>query len=274
MNSFPQQVIYPLYRRSLRWKEGLALRLGRYPGRCNLCGRFTMFINVQKNLRESCQCLHCGSNNRRRQIARVLLGSLRLDYGLRFDSLAELSRRKPPLSIYNTETGGAIHNQLRFLPNYLCSEYLGPQYASGELVGNTIHQDLMNCSMADESLDMVISSDVFEHIPEPYQAHREVHRILKRGGRHIFTVPFYQERCADEVRAGMDADGHVRHFLEPQYHDDPVRPADGILVYTIFSLQMLTELERIGFHTRFYQLFSPWRGILGNNAIVFETIKE
>ena len=106
--------------------------------------------------------------------------------------------------------------------------------------------------------------------PEALEA---MNGILKRGGRHIFTVPFYQERCADEVRARMDTDGNVRHLMEPQYHDDPLRP-DGILVFTIFSLQMLTELERIGFHTRFYQLFSPSRGILGNNAIVFETIKE
>lgn len=268
-----QQVIYPRYRRRLRWSERLALRLGRYPGRCNLCGGPTVFIGVQQNLRESCRCIRCGSRNRDRQIAMVLLASLRSDFGLQFESLAQLSHRKPGLIIYNTQTSGALHNQLRFLPNYLCSEYWGPQYASGEHVGNTIHQDLMNCSMADESLDIVISTDVFEHIPEPYQAHREVYRILKRGGRHIFTVPFYQERCADEVRARMDTDGNVRHLMEPQYHDDPLRP-DGILVFTIFSLQMLTELERIGFHTRFYQLFSPSRGILGNNAIVFETIKE
>jgi ubiquinone/menaquinone biosynthesis C-methylase UbiE len=123
-------------------------------------------------------------------------------------------------------------------------------------------------------LDFVLSADVLEHIPQPYAAHREVYRILKPGGRHIFTVPFYQTRCVDERRAEIDEEGNIRHLLEPQCHSDPVRPAAGILVFTIFSLQMMTELEGIGFETRFYQLFSPWYGILGDNALVFEAVKR
>jgi SAM-dependent methyltransferase len=274
MNYLSREVVYPRHHRPLRSREWLALQLGWFPGRCNICGSFTVFGSVQQNLRESCRCLRCGSSNRQRQIARVLLGALRNDFGVLLGSLAEMSRRQLPLAVYSTEASGALHRQLRFLPNYQCSEYFGPLYRSGERVEKIMHQDLMNCSLADASLDVVLSADVLEHIPQPYAAHREVYRILKTGGRHIFTVPFYQTRCKDERRAEIDGDGNIRHLLEPQYHSDPVRPADGILVFTIFSLQMMTELEDIGFETRFYQLFSPWYGILGDNALVFETVKR
>jgi hypothetical protein len=42
---------------------------------------------------------------------------------------------------------------------------------------------------------------------------------------------------------------------------------------TIFALEMLVRLRRLGFVTSLYQLQAPWRGIFGPNAIVFEAIK-
>ena len=42
-----------------------------------------------------------------------------------------------------------------------------------------------------------------------------------------------------------DENGELRPIKEPQYHDDPLNP-EGALVYTIFSLQMLVEMRKIG----------------------------
>lgn len=158
------------------------------------------------------------------------------------------------------------------MKNYFCSEYFGQAFKSGEFVGNIMHQDLMGVSFDDCSFNFVISSDVFEHIPDPYEAHREIYRILKPNGRHIFTVPFYQTEFLDEERTVVDDAGKNIFLKEPQYHGDPLRP-EGALVYNIFSLQMLIELKKIGFHTNLYYLHKPLHGILGNNALVFEAIK-
>ena len=46
-----------------------------------------------------------------------------------------------------------------------------------------------------------------------------------------------------------------------------------MLVYTIFSLEMLVRLRHLGFVTNLYRLHSARHGILGHNAIVFEAIK-
>ena|SRR6266581_5713653 len=59
----------------------------------------------------------------------------------------------------------------------------------------------------------------------------------------------------------------------PRCHGGPTRPTPGVLVYTIFVLEMLVRLRHLGFVTNLYQLQAPWRGIFGPNAIVFEAIK-
>jgi ubiquinone/menaquinone biosynthesis C-methylase UbiE len=120
---------------------------------------------------------------------------------------------------------------------------------------------------------MVITSDVLEHIPLPYQAHREIFRVLKRGGKHVFTVPFHQTRYFDEILAQPGNNDEPILLKQPVYHHDPIRP-DGILVYTIFSLEMLLRLREIGFQTSMYRLYHPLLGILGANGLVFEAIKE
>ena len=43
---------------------------------------------------------------------------------------------------------------------------------------------------ADDSFDVVVSQEVFEHLPDPWGALREVRRTLKPGGRLYLQVPF------------------------------------------------------------------------------------
>jgi SAM-dependent methyltransferase len=212
--------------------------------------------------------MKCHSFNRQRQLAFVLCSAIA---NKKVESLKDLSS-VGHLSIYNTETGGVLHKYLSGMNDYVCSEYFGPQYKSGEYVHDKMHQDLMSLSFPDNRFDFVITTDVFEHIPDPYVAHREVYRVLKPGGRHIFTVPFYQTEILDEKRASIDNDGKTIYYKEPLYHIDPLRQ-EGILVYNIFSIEMLVNLSKIGFRTNMYHLYRPSYGFIGPNAIVFEAIK-
>jgi SAM-dependent methyltransferase len=54
--------------------------------------------------------------------------------------------------------------------------------------------DLLDIPVEDERFDYVICNQVLEHLPEPLAALKELNRVLKRGGKAIFTMPlFYEE---------------------------------------------------------------------------------
>ena len=254
------------------WQELIAKKLTiAGPARCPVCGRLTLIVGIRSNLRESCRCIRCGSTNRQRQLAFVICSVVASATGARVRSLKDLHRLDGYV-VYNTEAGGAIHRQLVGMENYISSEYFGESYEPGEIVRGVMHQDLMRLGFGDETVDLVISSDVFEHIPDPYRAHREVFRVLKPGGRHIFTVPFHPGQILDEIRTFIDLRGKVVLVKEPIYHRDPIHQ-EGALVHRIFALEMLVNLARIGFVIRMYHLHKPWLGIFGAFALVFEAVK-
>jgi SAM-dependent methyltransferase len=180
-------------------------------------------------------------------------------------------RFKAGYSIYNVESNGALHRALARHSGYVCSEYFGAEYASGQVVGGIRHENLQRLSFADRSFDLVLTSDVLEHVPEPYLAHREILRVLKPDGRHIFTVPYDQSAERDEVRARL-VEGKIEYFAEPLYHGDPVRPEEGVLVWTIFGRGMLDALRDIGFKMEVLTFNEPHLGIVGG-AVVFEATK-
>ena len=134
----------------------------------------------------------------------------------------------------------------------------------------TTHQDLQRISFRDESLDMVISAEVFEHVPDPYRAHREIFRVLAPGGSHVFTVPADINPAANDTRLSMiDGEGKLWHRdsvtgfdKPPLYHGDPMHPKDGILVFTIFGArQMLERLCAIGFHVKVQLILNKRHGV-------------
>lgn len=131
----------------------------------------------------------------------------------------------------------------------------------------------MDIPFDENSFDLIISTEVFEHIPDPYKAFSEIYRVLKKGGSHIFTVPYYEDCEKDEIRAFIDENEEIVYVMEPQYHGDPIRSDEGILVYTIFAEEMLKKLQSIGFTVKLDRELNLFKGILGSNNIVFITTK-
>lgn len=131
----------------------------------------------------------------------------------------------------------------------------------------------MDIPFDENTFDLIVSTEVFEHIPNPYKAFDEIYRILKKGGSHIFTVPYYDERENDEVRSILNEKNEIIHLLEPEFHGDPIRKEEGILVYTIFAKEMIQKLEKIGYTVILNRKRNLKNGILGDNNIVFITTK-
>lgn len=81
---------------------------------------------------------------------------------------------------------------------------------------------------ADATFDLVITQDVLEHVFEPERVLREIMRVVKPGGAHVFTAPKHKGLRGTRQRARLDG-ADVRYLLPPEYHGDPLA-ADRELV--------------------------------------------
>lgn len=219
-------------------------RLVHGRGVCTVCGAETEFTLKKAgfSLRETA-CGACGATRRNRDLAAGILKTHGLDpCGSLAGQLSGLSR----LAIFEAQADGPVHRVLKRLPGYLAAEFLdgvplGSNHASGVRC-----EDLERLTFADGSFDLVITQDVFEHVVRPAEAFREIARILKPGGCHIFTVPLHDGRKTVS-RVRMDGD-RKEHVLPPVYHGDPLR-SSGSLVVTDFGDDLPALLAPLGFDT-------------------------
>ncbi len=245
------------------------LRNGGAAGICNVWGQPEMFIRFSGNLREDVIGARSGSSARMRSLAAALSWS---QFGDPRASLratcAQLSERSATCFI--AETSGAFARTLRtYDPTAVASEYFGPEYRPGEIVNGTRHEDLQRLSFADASLDVVITSDVMEHVPDAPAAEREIVRVLRPKGWYLFTIPFYFTLEHDRIRAELRPDGTIVHSEPPEYHGDPVRGAATALVYRDFSeTDLRRRFTELGCSFDILRLWSPRLGILGATMVV------
>jgi ubiquinone/menaquinone biosynthesis C-methylase UbiE len=67
---------------------------------------------------------------------------------------------------------------------------LGLQTKKFDTTKIDIVSDITAIPVPDASFDVVMCTEVFEHIPNPNKAFEELNRILKKGGYLIITAPF------------------------------------------------------------------------------------
>lgn len=211
------------------------------------------------NWRERVVCSHCGMNNRQRLVAKLVQQAVREHAAPR---------------IYLMERVTPIFQWVRRLPgaDVQGSEYLGYQYRGGEVVGGVRHEDVMALSYGDAAFDVIVSNDVFEHIPDPAAALRECFRVLRPGGTMLATFPFHTERADTLVRARL-AGGAVEHLHPPQYHGNPLS-VDGSLVFHDFGWNLLHGMRQAGFADAACEVYmNDAFGHLGAGLLVFRLRK-
>lgn len=107
------------------------------------------------------------------------------------------------------------------------------------------HEDLTRLSFAGGEFDIIVSLEVFEHVPSYGEALSECARCLASGGRLLFTVPFANTE-RNVVRCCKRPDATLEDLLEPEYHPDPHR-AEGNLCFYHFGWELLDELRERSF---------------------------
>ena len=129
------------------------------------------------------------------------------------------------LTIHETSPSdrGASPKLKRECTQYSTSHYF-PELRPGEdhPILKFRNENIEEMSFADESFDLFISQDVMEHIFNPSRAFREISRVLKPGGAHIFTVPIVNKSLKSECWASRKDDGEILYHHKPEYHGNPI----------------------------------------------------
>ncbi len=147
-----------------------------------------------------------------------------------------------------------------------------PDLTTGSYRDGQRCENLENMTFNNETFDLVITQDVFEHVLNPDKAFREITRILKPGGAHIFTVPYYRGKKT-VVRAVETIFG-IENLNEPVYHANPV-DEKGSLVVTEWGEELPGIIEaNSGMKTEIYHVHNSRLGLEGEFLEVFVSRKK
>nr|MBF0223157.1 class I SAM-dependent methyltransferase [Desulfobulbaceae bacterium] len=189
------------------------------------------------NYREGCSCKKCGATIRNINMGKALLEVVNLKFARNFQFVKDFvaSQDLQDMKIAEINNCGILHTYLTKCPGLFYSEY-------GSTDPATPSEDLMALSYEDGFFDVVVTSDVLEHVPNYPKAFEEITRVLKDDGTFVFTVPFLDDRKT-VVRAAIDANGQVVHHKSRSYHGDYGEGKNDYLVFYEFGTDFVDELN-------------------------------
>lgn len=189
---------------------------GDWRGFCPACARRTRFAYRTRDVNDGF-CFFCLSVARNRHLALTLLR-----HAGRGPQEGLSALKDTGLRIYVAAASGSTAQALQGGKNVTLSEYFDDA-VPGETRRGILHQDIQSLTFADESFDMVVSEEVFEHVQNYRAGFREVWRVLRPGGAHIFTVPAdpQQPKTLDRFRRGEN--GEMIPVLPLELHGDWLR---------------------------------------------------
>jgi len=247
-----------------------------HAGVCNVCGEKTSFSYTDAALyRESLVCEHCRTTSRYRSVARGVLRAVRDIAGVEARSLAGLPRPRggARLSVYDTQVPFHFEACAYPLPELLSecgwievqTSIYRPNEKPGASFGpNVTNQNLEALTFADNSFDIVVTSDVMEHVRLDYKAHWEIRRVLKPGGVYVFTVPHFRDRVDTLHRVAVidpyDPEQDV-YLLEKEFHGDANAEGGGVLSYRAYGTDIDRILAGLGFSVDYTKQDFPETGI-------------
>lgn len=218
----PDKAVHKLFARITNKFKPLPSNIGY----CVICKTETKFVEYGKWLRDNYRCIKCKTIPRQRAFVSVL--------DLHFPAWRSMKvhESSPYMDFVKKEC-----------TDYTASQFY-PDKMPGEQVGEFTCEDLSRLTFPDAMFDLILTQDVFEHVLEPELAFSEIARVLKPGGAHVFTMPWYPELSKTRVRASK-VNGELVYLEEPMYHGNPI-DEKGSLVTRDWGLDFPEMIFRNG----------------------------
>ena len=201
--------------------------------------------------RENYFCSYCKSNFRTRCHVLAILKSLGFSKTNKFYTYL---KKNQSFKVYETADFWVFRNKkFNDLNNYIVSEY-HPDLAWGEELNRVRNENLEKLTFKNNSFDLIISSEVLEHVTDLSKALKEINRVLKPKAFYIFTAPVDNSLDKTRQRAYKTKTGKIKHLLPVVFHGDDI--SSRVLAYRDFGTDIIKIIEKYGFkciEDKYYQ---------------------
>ncbi len=226
-------------------------------GNCCICERKTIFYAKNDWLRDNYHCILCGSIPRQRAIIKYIQ--------LYFKNYMDMV-------IHESSPAGPSSEFLIKNCKYYSSSHYFPDVPGGQIKYGFRCENLQELTYDDELFDLFVTQDVFEHIMNPDLALKEINRVLKPGGAHIFTVPYYPN-IKSSPRA-IEKNSTIIHLKEPIYHGNPISNNGSLVTYD-WGYDFVDKIyEASKMTTTILYTYEPGKGIEAEFIEVFISRKK
>jgi len=230
-------------------------------GYCYCCDRKTKFVATENWFRDYYICTRCNSLPRER----ALMYCIEKFFP---DWRRSIIHESAPV------LRGASEKIKHAAIQYTSSQYF-PDIAPGNEKNGIRCENLECLTFDDNSFDLYITQDIFEHIFFPDKAFKEIARTLRPGGMHIFTVPLVNKTNPTEECAKIGPDGEIIYLQEPEYHGNPADPEKGSLVTRRWGYDICNYIfESTGLPTKIIRIDAIELGIRAEYIEVLITQKK
>jgi SAM-dependent methyltransferase len=268
-NAYMEMIPYGNFERCLAEMHAFTGKeLFYYYGECDVCNspqpfivdyQFAEEMNGKKapNWRERLVCPNCGCNSRERFMIRRLFEEYR-----------------PGMQVLLYEqVSNFMHKIQREIPSVRGFEYPGAHYRGENPNQGIWCEDICNLSFGDEEFDILEANDTFVSVYNYERAFSEAYRILKPGGKLLFTVPFDGNSAATVRRVRVTEDG--LEYTEPAWFRGNAVPGEKPLpVYEVFGWDLLDTLKKCGFSYACGKVYYGLKaGYMGYLPMYFEAHK-
>jgi len=180
-------------------------------------------------------------------LAKAIYNRVDVDHSSIERFVTSISQRTPPGALVLDAVSGwgrfrPLFGHCRYIAQDLC---VADEWNYDHL---SVISDLHQLPFADNTFDVVLSMQVLEHVQDPERAIREMHRVLRPGGKLCITLPQgSKEHQVPHDYFRFTQYGLTHLLRKVQFHSYSVQPRGG---YFWFAGHVLRELL-------FLEIFTP-----------------
>lgn len=177
------------------------------------------------NRQQGHYCARCSNNLRAMGLAAAIMEEFGFD-----GTFLEFCAGAGTLRVLEINRAGHLTQCFSRMPSHKLVEY--PEF------------DMQCLALESDTFDLVVHSDTLEHVPDPVQGLSECQRVLRQGGKCIFTVPIIVDRLT-----------RSREGLRASFHGDSGIEAEDQRVYSEFGCDLWKDVLRAGFRSSAFVAF-------------------